>query len=245
MKPFNLEKAINGKAFYLHNGYRGVIKYSVDDFVSSTGNTPLYPYVGYILDDKGFIYKSLAAWDENGKSNMAFSYNATTMVDDTPQQDEGQTIKPFDLEKALAGEPVVLKNGKKALIYHRIPDHYTLGYGVKVTFPLVGMIFDEDGTVDEPFAAWRDDGRFASATSDKDIIGMYEEPKLTTEELMEKAFQEKLIIRHSLLLPYHKGFKVVGKTLDNDYILQDCDGSGLSFLCVFNEDIEWSIKDLK
>lgn len=30
-------------------------------------------------------------------------------------------------------------------------------------------------------------------------------------------------------------------TRDGDYILQDCDGSALSFLCVFNEDIEWSI----
>lgn len=34
-------------------------------------------------------------------------------------------MKPFDLEKALAGEPVVLHNGSKAILYYRVPDHYT------------------------------------------------------------------------------------------------------------------------
>lgn len=152
-------------------------------------------------------------------------------------------MKQFDLEKALAGEPVELRNGSKAIIYYRVPDCYTLGNGVKITFPLIGIIFYGDGTVEDPCGSWRDDGRFTSTTSGKDIVRMWEEPKLTTAEIMEKAFQEKLILRHSLLLPYHKGFKVVGKTLDNDFILQDCDGGVIRFLYVFNEDIEWSIKN--
>lgn len=152
-------------------------------------------------------------------------------------------MKPFDLEKALAGEPVILNNGSKALLYHRIPDHYTFGNGIKVTFPLVGMIFYEDGTVEYPSVVWRDDGRFTSGTSGKDIVGMWEEPKLTTEEIMEKAFQEELVIKHSLLQPEFRGFRVVGKTLKDNYILQDCDNGNMYFLSVFNESIEWSVKN--
>lgn len=148
-------------------------------------------------------------------------------------------MKPFDLEKALAGEPVILRCGKKAILYYRVPDHYTHGDGVKITFPLVGIIFYEDGTVEDPNACWKDNGRFTSSTSGKDIIGMWEEPKLTTEELMEKAFQEKLVVTRTAS-PLFGGFEVVGKTLDGDYILQNCDNAELRFLREFYENIEWS-----
>ena len=156
-------------------------------------------------------------------------------------------MKPFNLEKALAGEPVVLRGGRKAFVTCDLRRYFKNTVSDK---KLIGIISEEDDHNSFSVSSrWYDSGSYhdevGSEETDYDIVGMWEEQKLTTEELMEKAFQEKLIIRHSLLLPYHKGFKVVGKTLDNDYILQDCDGSGLSFLCVFNEDIEWSIKDLK
>lgn len=152
-------------------------------------------------------------------------------------------MKPFNLTAALNGEPVVLRDGHKAIVYYCVPDDIKLDdEGTPETFPLKGMKFDQDGYLANSSVEWRKDGRFRSSESDSDIVGMWEEPKLTTKEIMDKAFQEKLIIRHSLLLPYHKGFKVVGKTRDGDYILQDCDGSELSFLCVFNKDIEWSIE---
>ena len=56
-------------------------------------------------------------------------------------------MKQFDLEKALAGEAVELRNGSKAILYYRVPDHYTLDDGLKITFPLIGIIFYKDGTV--------------------------------------------------------------------------------------------------
>lgn len=148
-------------------------------------------------------------------------------------------MKPFDLEKALAGEPVILRCGKKAILYYRVPDHYTHGDGVKITFPLVGIIFYEDGTVEDPNACWKDNGRFTSLTSGKDIIGMLEEPKLTTAEIMEKAFQEKLVVTRTASQLFG-GFEVVGKTLDGDYILQNCNNAELRFLREFNENLEWS-----
>lgn len=152
-------------------------------------------------------------------------------------------MKPFDLEKALAGEPVELRNGSKAILYYRVPDHYTHDDGVKITFPLIGIIFYGDGTVEDPCGAWRDDGRFTSGTSGKDIAGMWEEHKLTTEEIMEKAFLEKLVLVNNTLQSFCVGYKVVGKTLNNKYILQNLDDGCLQFLHVFNEDLEWSVKN--
>lgn len=150
-------------------------------------------------------------------------------------------MKPFDLEKALAGELVQLRDGRKAIILCRIPDTFTYEDGTKVSFPLLGISLEDDGTVNDQFASWRDDGRFASTDSASDIMGMYEEPKFTTAELMEKAFQEKLVVIRTKL-PLCGGFEVVGKTLDGDYILQNCDNAELRFLQEFNKDIEWAIE---
>lgn len=151
----------------------------------------------------------------------------------------GINMKQFDLEKALAGEAVELRNGSKAILYYRVPDHYTYDDELKITFPLIGIIFYKDGTVECPNACWKDNGRFTSTTSGKDIVGMWEEPKLTTAEIMEKAFQEKLVVTRTAS-PLFGGFEVVGKTLDGDYILQNCDNAELRFLREFNENIEWS-----
>ena len=152
-------------------------------------------------------------------------------------------MKPFDLEKALAGEPVLLRNGTKAVICGRVPDKYKLEVGCKVTFPLLGITLYEDNTVDNQCVMWRDDGRFATGKDVMDVVGMWEEPKLTTEEIMEKAFREELILRYAKLLPGYRGFRVVGKTKDNDYILQDCDNGSLYFASVFDENLEWVIKN--
>ena len=99
MEKFNLEKALNGQAFYLQNGYRGVIKYGVEDRITDTGYSPDYPYVGYILDDKGFIYKTAHCWDKDGKSNIVEGYHATTMVEENTYKQEEKSMKPFNLEK--------------------------------------------------------------------------------------------------------------------------------------------------
>lgn len=99
-------------------------------------------------------------------------------------------MKEFDLKAALNGEPVSLRDGRKAIIYHRVPDIYTHKNGVKVTYPLVGMTFNTDGTVDNPCAAWMDNGRFTSGRCGKDIVGMYEEPKINIEDL-PKPFKPK------------------------------------------------------
>ena len=153
-------------------------------------------------------------------------------------------MKLFNLEKALAGEPVETRDGRKAIIFHRIPDIYKNEHGSNISFPLVGMIFDADGTVDDPCATWRDNGSFASDSSGKDIVGMYEEPELTVEELMEKAFTEGIPVKHALLGKYHDGFSVVAKTRNGSYILQERgDVLKLHYLDTFSDAIQWCLME--
>lgn len=151
-------------------------------------------------------------------------------------------MKPFDLEKALAGAPVQLRNGSKAYVLYDIRNYFN---DTTCTKTLFGIRSEHNNS--ERFyglVSWLTNGNFYSDGDEShyDIIGMWEEPKLTTKQLMEKAFQDKLLLTHNLLPSYCRGFKVVGKTLDNDYILLDCDNSTLHFLRIFNEHIEWSMR---
>lgn len=79
MKPFNLEEALNGKAFVLRNGYRGVIKYAVDDMVKADNSTPRCGYVGYILTNEGFLHTPASEWDDKGRNGVFKSLDAIGM----------------------------------------------------------------------------------------------------------------------------------------------------------------------
>lgn len=187
MKEFNLEEAINGKAFYLKNGYRGVIKYCVDDILTSEDEVPRFAYIGYVLDKQGFLNLSKAAWDENGITNEPRSYDAVGMVEDMLEQntEEKMKMKPFDLKAALNGEPVMLRNGDKAYI---LKDLRTISeLKEKIRYPLVGIDINRCIVY-----AWSLDGQvpLSSNTENNDIIGMFEEPKISIEDL-PKPFKPK------------------------------------------------------
>lgn len=79
--------------------------------------------------------------------------------------------EPFDLSRALAGEPVMLRCGRKAFILGQIPN--------PLCFDLVGYIEDEDGNSDE---GWRRNGLYMcnNSMSDNDVIGMWREPTINT-----------------------------------------------------------------
>lgn len=79
-------------------------------------------------------------------------------------------MSKFDLEKALKGEPVVLRNGLKAYIRH----HETQ---VKTMFPLIGYV--SNGLIAGKGVSWTEDGRYYWSDDDKsayDIVGMWPEP---------------------------------------------------------------------
>lgn len=99
-------------------------------------------------------------------------------------------MKEFDLKAALNGEPVMLRNGKKAIIYYCTPDEFKFGENIPDTFPLKGMVFDLNGYLDDSLTEWRCDGSFRYSEDDRDVIGMWEEPKIRVEDL-PKPFKPK------------------------------------------------------
>lgn len=87
-------------------------------------------------------------------------------------------MKDFDLEKALQGEPVMLRNGDKAFIFKNILGTPILDF--KPDYPLIGMIHNHPVT-----QTWSLDGRISSCNdcAPGDIVGMWEEPKISVEDL--------------------------------------------------------------
>ena len=77
--------------------------------------------------------------------------------------------EPFDVERALAGEPVKLKCGLKAYVKYIMPPEY------KGQYPLAGYIINPDGACDvEPYS-WTLDGTSSLHVSPHqyDVIGMW------------------------------------------------------------------------
>lgn len=85
-------------------------------------------------------------------------------------------MKSFDLEKALAGEPVRLRDGSKAIIYYCVPDEFKIDEdGTLDSFPVKGMILDEEGYILKSTVSWRKNGKYRSSETSEDIIGMWED----------------------------------------------------------------------
>lgn len=101
-------------------------------------------------------------------------------------------MKEFNLEKALAGEPVLLRDGKKGIVFYRVPDKYKLSDGEEVGYKLRGMTFDTYGFLSDTCASWTLGGAYNldNNHNDEDIIGMWEEPKISIEDL-PKPFKPK------------------------------------------------------
>lgn len=177
MKPFNLEQAINGKAFYLQNGFRGVIKYCVNDLCTDDGTPLEYCYIGYTLDEKGFIHTANARWNKSGDCISSSNFNVVGMVEEVDLNQE-ETSNEFNLEEALAGKPVKLRNGQKALLFYCIPDHFENLHGGTFDYPFRGLIFTPENRVESSNECWTREGKYQMSQdiNDFDIIGMWVEP---------------------------------------------------------------------
>lgn len=83
-------------------------------------------------------------------------------------------MKPFDLEKALAGEPVVTRKGEKAFILSNLNNLEDKGF--IPDYPLVGIIQNRCDLF-----WWTLDGRISLKNNEAlgDIVGMWEEPRPT------------------------------------------------------------------
>ena len=131
-------------------------------------------------------------------------------------------MKEFNLREALAGKPCVSKNGKIIYIFKDVRE-----FGFDDDTPLVGLIiFNKNNNM---LTHWSDDGKNCSSDN-YHIVGMYEEPELTSEQVLEKAYQENL----PLDAIGKKAF-VIAKTKDGDYVMQ-CGEDNLYFA---SHEIEW------
>lgn len=97
-------------------------------------------------------------------------------------------MKEFDLKAALNGEPVMLRNGYKAYIKYNLLDEIK-SLNVKIgMYPLVGYRL-ECNYINN--TSWDVLGIAKySTTREYDIIGMWEEPKISIEDL-PKPFKPK------------------------------------------------------
>lgn len=102
-------------------------------------------------------------------------------------------MKPFNLENALAGNPVQLRGGGKAYIYYKFPDSAKKELNRPLGFPLIGCIVNDMGQITNSVFTWRTNGTYDDESSNNkhDIIGMWEEPTPTITLTLPKPFKPK------------------------------------------------------
>lgn len=90
------------------------------------------------------------------------------------------SIKPFNLEKALAGEPVITREGNKAYVKYVMPDEHRAYAGA---YPLNGYILNHEEPDGVEIYQWTKDGsaQVSSPNHRDDIIGMWREPEPATD----------------------------------------------------------------
>ena len=113
-------------------------------------------------------------------------------------------MKPFDLQEALNGAPVQLRNRQKAYVV-----------GLSKVGPEDGNSYIV-GEYGRNLCNWSKDGKYwLNRESEWDIVGMWEEPKLTSEQVLEKAYQEDLKVS----LDGQDVYIIIGKAKDGSYLL--------------------------
>ena len=86
--------------------------------------------------------------------------------------------RPFDLHRALNGEPVRLRCGYKAYIHAELPNHIR-ELVPHEQYTIIGSIIEPStGRCNDTFATLTDEGKFLTLphnSADNDIIGMWYE----------------------------------------------------------------------
>ena len=98
-------------------------------------------------------------------------------------------MKEFDLEAALNGKPVMLRNGIKAVVKYNLLNEVEKLEVRDTVYPLIGYRFDG---IYINTTSWSLTGKSVHwATMECDIIGMWEEPKISIEDLPKPFYPEK------------------------------------------------------
>lgn len=140
-------------------------------------------------------------------------------------------MKKFDLKAALNGEPVKLRNGRKAVVQLDLTE---VGANLLTEYPLRGYVLETKGI--DP-TCWTKEGKYIFDKGDhiNDIVEMWEEPKLTSEQVLEKAYNEDLLVLcdGNPDLP----LKIIAKTKDGEFVMQPEDDTIQPWLA--NLTMEW------
>lgn len=132
-------------------------------FVGTTTSSN-FKYLFVYFNEKGLIVLN-AHLSEN-----FIEYNTTNSRLDIVGLWEDKP-EPFDLDRALNGEPVMTRAGDKAYVKYQLPDEYT------GSFPLGGYIKDPENDLGLVHYTWSLTGKAAEIEYDhpQDIIGMWKE----------------------------------------------------------------------
>ena len=128
-------------------------------------------------------------------------------------------MKEFNLKQALAGEPVTLRDGFKAFVIGRIPEGFKNALGGENASPLRGFSIKEGNVIAHPSLSWGTEGNYLNEdTSGYDIIGMWEEPELTPEQVLKTAYEKDLLVScdGNPDLP----LRVIAQTKDGEFVMQ-------------------------
>lgn len=122
-----------------------------------------------------------------------------------------KNLKPFDLEAALSGEPVMLRDGSKAYVRHHETEE-----AVADSWRLWGVIAAEEGSA-SGVTWWTKEGRFTGDVGDsQDIIGMW--PKTRTVNGFEVPAPEAEVLNvgslYFIACTRHMGFYDTHKWFD-------------------------------
>lgn len=142
-------------------------------------------------------------------------------------------MKPFDLQEALNGDPVMLKNGSKAFVKYNLLNEVEKLEVRDTVYPLIGYRFDG---IYISTTSWDLKGKSVHwATLEYDIVGMWEEPELTSEQVLEKAYEDDLLVLcdGNPDLP----LKVIAKAKNGEFVMQPEDDTIQPWLA--NLTMEW------
>lgn len=142
-------------------------------------------------------------------------------------------MKPFDLQEALNGEPVMLRNGEKAFVKYNLLNEVEKLEVRDAAYPLIGYRFDG---IYINTTSWSLTGKSVHwRTIEYDIIGMWEEPELTSEQVLEKAYEDDLLVLcdGNPDLP----LKVIAKAKNGEFVMQPEDDTIQPWLA--NLTMEW------
>lgn len=152
------------------NGAYGISRKGLKcKFIGFTKGSHSYIHMFIYFNEKGFITNT-EHLNENLTNSTAFETpeDVIGLWEDKPE--------PFDLNRALNGEPVMLRNGLKAYVKYVMPKEYKGSHSMK------GYVIDDKWSDGAYTLSWHLNGKAIEENCNHhlDIIGMYKEPKPQT-----------------------------------------------------------------